>query len=43
VIWLRLGNCTTDDVERVLRSRHADIEAFEQDVAAALLVLRHPA
>ena len=43
VIWLRLGNCTTEDVERVLRSRHADIEAFERDPDAALLVLTHPA
>lgn len=25
VIWIRLGNCTTDKVEAVLRARHADI------------------
>lgn len=39
VIWVRLGNCTTDDVEAVLRARHADILAFAADPAAALLVL----
>ena len=43
VIWLRLGNCTTDDVERVLRSRRDDIAAFNDDPDAALLVLTHPA
>lgn len=39
VIWVRLGNCTTDEVEAVLRARHADILAFDADPAAALLVL----
>ena len=43
VIWLRLGNCTTNEVERVLRSRREDIAAFESDPDAALLVLTHPA
>jgi predicted nuclease of predicted toxin-antitoxin system len=31
VIWLLLGNCTTNQVEGVFRARFADIEAFEQD------------
>ena len=39
VIWLRLGNCSTEDVERVLRAHAADIVAFEQDHDAALLIL----
>jgi predicted nuclease of predicted toxin-antitoxin system len=39
VIWVRLGNCTTDDVEAVLRARHADVLAFDADPAGALLVL----
>jgi predicted nuclease of predicted toxin-antitoxin system len=39
VIWVRLGNCPTDDVEGVLRARHADVLAFDADSAAALLVL----
>jgi predicted nuclease of predicted toxin-antitoxin system len=43
VIWLSLGNCTTDEVENVLRSRHDDIAAFDGDSDAALLVLTHPA
>lgn len=43
VIWLRLGNCSTDDVERVLRSRLADVRAFCADPTAALLLLSHGA
>ena len=39
VVWIRLGNCTTDEVEAVLRSRHAAVVAFDGDPDAALLVL----
>ncbi|HEY7341088.1 MAG TPA: DUF5615 family PIN-like protein [Ktedonobacterales bacterium] len=39
VIWLRLGNCTTDTVEQVLRRAHAQITAFEQDDSASVLEL----
>ncbi len=28
VIWIRLGNCSTTEVEQLLRSKHAAIEAF---------------
>jgi len=34
VIWVRLGNCTTGEVEALLRARHADVEAFVADSAA---------
>lgn len=43
VIWVRLGNCTTDEVETILRARYADVLAFDTDPAAALLVLTRPA
>jgi len=43
VIWVRLGNCTTDEVEAVLRARHPDILAFGTDPSAALLVLTRAA
>lgn len=43
VIWLRLGNCTTDQIEQVLRSRLADILAFCADPTAALLLLNRGA
>ncbi|MCU0627175.1 MAG: DUF5615 family PIN-like protein [Gemmatimonadaceae bacterium] len=39
VIWTRLGNCTTADVERLLRVRHADVMAFAENRDAAVLVL----
>lgn len=39
VIWIRLGNCTTSEIEMVLRDRRQDIEGFENDSTASLLVL----
>jgi predicted nuclease of predicted toxin-antitoxin system len=39
IVWLQLGNCTTDDAEAVLRARFAEIEAFEQDDSVGTLVL----
>jgi predicted nuclease of predicted toxin-antitoxin system len=39
VIWLLLGNCTTSQVEVVLRARFADIEAFELDPSVGTLAL----
>jgi predicted nuclease of predicted toxin-antitoxin system len=31
VIWLRLGNCTTSQIESALRGHRQDIEAFSAD------------
>jgi predicted nuclease of predicted toxin-antitoxin system len=42
VVWVRLGNCRTADIEALLRARHADVLAFEADPEAALLVLSAP-
>ena len=39
VIWLRVGNGPTRDIEALLRSRGPDIRAFLADPAAALLEL----
>ena len=39
VIWLRLGNCSTNDIERFLRVNAADILAFATDEEGALLAL----
>ena len=38
VIWLRIGNCATAVVERVLRGRRQEIELFEKSDAAFLVV-----
>jgi predicted nuclease of predicted toxin-antitoxin system len=39
VIWLRMGNCSTADIERVLRARSERIAEFERDADAAILGL----
>ena len=39
VIWLRLGNCTTDEIVRLLRAMHNEIDAFRQDEEAGFLAL----
>ncbi len=39
VIWIQLGNCSTDDVASTLRANAANIEAFVLSETAALLVL----
>lgn len=39
VIWIRLGNCTTDAVEKVLRDGLPIITDFERDQMAAFLLL----
>ena len=39
VVWLAVGNCSTDDIERHLRIHRAGIEAFADDPDAALLVV----
>ena len=39
VVWLRIGNCTTEEALQILLARRAAIEAFLQDPASGLLVL----
>lgn len=39
VIWIRLGNCATADVARLLRLRHADVVRFVAHDEAAFLAL----
>jgi predicted nuclease of predicted toxin-antitoxin system len=39
VVWLRRGNCSTRDVEDMLRECHADLVAFEGDAEASFLAL----
>lgn len=39
IIWIRLGNCSTADVERLLRSMHEAIRIFlEEDEETCLLL-----
>ena len=39
VIWIRLGNCATADVARLLRFRAEQIDAFVRHAEAAFLAL----
>ncbi len=39
VIWIRLGNCPTTDIEKVLRERQPSILEFCQDDVHAFLAL----
>jgi predicted nuclease of predicted toxin-antitoxin system len=39
VIWIRRGNCRTDQIEQILREHHSEIERFQRDKRHAYLVL----
>ena len=39
IIWLRLGNYSTSDIERILRSNRSALEHFVGDPTASVLVL----
>jgi len=39
VIWIRRGNCSTDEVLALLRSQHEAITRFEAEAEAAFLAL----
>lgn len=39
VIWVRLGNCSTSQIENLLRQEFEIIEMFYQDNSVSLLVL----
>ena len=40
VIWVQLGNCSTAEIEQLLRTHFQTIEDFDQDPALRLLRLR---
>ena len=39
VIWIQRGNCSTNDIEAILRQNHELIQSFCLDGAAAILTL----
>jgi predicted nuclease of predicted toxin-antitoxin system len=39
VLWLRVGNCTTGQVEALLRLHHQAVEQMESDPAVGILAL----
>jgi len=38
VVWVRLGNCTVDDIEELLRLRRPDLERFDAAPQAFLVI-----
>jgi predicted nuclease of predicted toxin-antitoxin system len=39
VIWIRLGNCSTADIVRLLKERRPEINRFAGDEEAGFLAL----
>jgi predicted nuclease of predicted toxin-antitoxin system len=39
VIWIRRGNCSTTDIENILRKHFDDIEAFNQNGSESFQIL----
>ena len=39
VVWIRLGNCSTADVEALLRAHHENLITFDQDAQGSFLAL----
>jgi predicted nuclease of predicted toxin-antitoxin system len=39
VIWVRLGNCTTQQIEDLIRNNNEAVKAFEIDLTVGLLSL----
>lgn len=39
VVWVRRGNCSTRDVEELLRRHRSDLESLDRDPEATFLVL----
>lgn len=39
VVWVRLGNCSTAEVEKVVRRHFEAIRAFHEDIYASFLSL----
>jgi predicted nuclease of predicted toxin-antitoxin system len=39
IIWIRLGNCTTAEIESALRAHREDIDAFNKDESAGILTI----
>ena len=40
IVWIQRGNCSTGDIEAVLRDRYDDVVAFELDQESSFLALK---
>jgi predicted nuclease of predicted toxin-antitoxin system len=39
VVWIPLGNCSTEEIESLLRSDHESLLGFDRDEESSFLVL----
>ncbi len=39
VVWIQIGNCSTAEIEGILREQHSSLLAFESDEGGAFLAL----
>lgn len=39
IIWIRRGNCSTNQIERILRSHYEDIQKLDNDPSLGVLTL----
>ena len=39
VIWIRIGNCTTKDIESLIRSKNKEIDDFYREFKLGILIL----
>ena len=39
IIWIRIGNCTTNEIESLIRSRAEDIKTFNSELSLGVMVL----
>ena len=39
VVWIRRGNCSTDEIESILRRYSIDLSDFDADLSASYLAL----
>lgn len=39
VVWIRIGNCSTEQIADVLRGRQPELEAFGRDKDASFLII----
>jgi predicted nuclease of predicted toxin-antitoxin system len=39
VVWLRVGNCPTEQIEKLLRDHSVELHTFETDPEQSLLIL----
>lgn len=40
IVWIQRGNCSTGDIEMILRDHYKDVLSFEQDAESSFLALK---